>query len=86
MFYQKRQDYEPTEKVTLATIVFQTFVMLQLFNQINSRKVAASFPIKCGCYSAPNWTFWGLWVLTLGAQLLVVQYGGRYMRVVPLTW
>lgn len=33
------EEYEPTEKVTLYTIVFQMFVFCQLFNQINARKL-----------------------------------------------
>ena len=32
-------EYEPTEKVTLYTIVFQMFVFCQVFNQINARKL-----------------------------------------------
>lgn len=33
-----------------------------------------------------NWRFWAIWFTTLAAQLFIVEYCGRYMRVVPLSW
>jgi|Transcript_33357 magnesium-transporting ATPase (P-type) len=66
------------------TIIFQSFVFLQLFNQINSRKLGERdfnvFTKFCN-----NWMFIFITILTFAIQVLIVQYAGRYMSVVPLT-
>lgn len=86
-FYLPQDPFSPTHKVELYTIVFQTFVFMQFFNLVPSRKVTASvttwsvFADLC-C----NWVFWSVWICAFGAQVLVVQFGYRYIRVMPLTW
>jgi magnesium-transporting ATPase (P-type) len=75
---------EPTNKVTMYTIIFQAFVFLQLFNQINSRKLGErDFNVFSNFFN--NWMFLFITVLTFGIQVVITQYAGRYMSVVPLT-
>lgn len=73
-----------TEKVRMYTIIFQSFVFLQLFNQINSRKLGErDFNVFTNFFN--NWMFLFITVLTFGIQVVITQYAGRYMSVVPLT-
>lgn len=77
-------EFEPTNKVLMYTIVFQTFVFMQLFNQINSRKLGER---EFNVFSAfcNNFMFIFILILTFAVQMVIVEYGGRYMRAVPLT-
>ena len=64
------------------TLVFNSFVMMQLFNQLNSRQVSDSGNVLDGLVNAPLF----LWVL--GAEALlqagIVQWGGEAFSTVPL--
>lgn len=78
-------EQEPTSKVLMYSIIFQTFVFMQLFNQINSRKLGErEFNIFASFCN--NWLFIVITILTFAIQVVIVQYGGRYMRAVPLTY
>merc|ERR1712110_816021 len=73
-----------SQKCELYTIVFQTFVFMQLFNQINARKLGdREFNIFAGFFN--NWWFLCITVLTFVIQYAMVQYGGRPLRATPLT-
>ena len=76
---------DPSNKVEMYTICFQTFVFLQLFNQINSRKLGEK---ECNMFAQffNNWMFIAITLLTFGIQVVIVQFAGRFMSVVPLTW
>lgn len=77
-------EQEPTTKVLMYSIIFQTFVFMQLFNQINSRKLGErEFNIFSSFFN--NWLFIVITIATFAIQVVIVQYGGRYMRAVPLT-
>ena len=67
------------------TIVFQTFVFMQLFNEINSRKLGEKdFNIFANLCNSR--IFWLVWLGTFATQLAIVEFGGRYLRVCPLSW
>ena len=56
-------------------MVFQAFVFMQLFNQINARKLGANdYNVFAGFFN--NWMFLMICVLTFIIQTLMVQYGG----------
>lgn len=76
--------FAPTTKVEGYTIVFQTFVFMQLFNQINARKLGEK---EYNVFSAffNNWMFLLILVSTFAIQMLIVEFGGRYMRAYPLS-
>ena len=72
---------EPTSKLHTFTIVFQTFVFMQLFNMINSRtfdhcNVFESFFTSC--------FFPAFMIIVFAFQMLLVSFGGRLIRVYPL--
>ena len=78
-------EQEPTNKVLMYTIVFQTFVFMQLFNQLNSRKLGEKdYNIFADFFN--NWMFIIITIITFAVQMVIVEYGGRYMRAYPLTW
>lgn len=66
------------------SIFFNTFVMLQLFNEINSRKLKNE-ELNVFKDFTNNKLFILILLLTFGVQYLLISFGGRYMRVTPLT-
>ena len=76
--------YEPTAKVEGYTIVFQTFVFMQLFNQINARKLGEKeWNVFAEFFN--NCMFILILIGTFAIQMLIVEFGGRYMRAYPLS-
>uniref|UniRef100_A0A914I1I5 Calcium-transporting ATPase n=1 Tax=Globodera rostochiensis TaxID=31243 RepID=A0A914I1I5_GLORO len=65
------------------TIVFNTFVMMTLFNEINARKIHGEKNVFRGLFTNP--IFCVIWVFTIIVQFAVVQYGGRWFSTKPLT-
>jgi len=55
------------------TIIFNVFVLMQLTNELNTRKIRDELNIFNGAFR--NNLFWVIWVITLGAQILMVQVG-----------
>uniref|UniRef100_A0A7E4V3B7 Calcium-transporting ATPase n=1 Tax=Panagrellus redivivus TaxID=6233 RepID=A0A7E4V3B7_PANRE len=65
------------------TIVFNTFVMMTLFNEINCRKVHGERNVFK--YLSTNHMFIGIWISTFICQILIVQFGGPWFSTAPLT-
>lgn len=66
---------DETQKVIHFTFVFQIFVFLQLFNQINSRKIEES-ELNVFTYFFSNFAFILVWVIEWAVQISMVQVGG----------
>jgi len=66
------------------TMVFNTFVFLQVFNEINSRKVNLQKNVFEGMFTNP--IFVGIVFATIVVQVLIVQFGGFAIKTVPLEW
>ncbi|VDD92928.1 unnamed protein product, partial [Enterobius vermicularis] len=64
------------------TIIFNAFVLMTLVNEINSRKVHSERNVFKGLFT--NAIFCVIWVATLIAQVLIVQYGGAWVSTAPL--
>lgn len=67
------------------TLFFEIFVFLQLFNEVNARKLKKDeYNAFAGFWKNPLFLiiFWG----TLFVQILLVQTGGYAVRCTPLTW
>ena len=72
-----------TNKCVLYTMIFHAFVFMQVFNEINSRKLGdKDFNVFKGFFN--NWLFLFIILLTIGVQILMVQYGGLPVRCAPL--
>eukprot|EP01132_Coremiostelium_polycephalum_P002350 gene2350-2898_t len=64
------------------TIIFNTFVFMQLFNEINSRVLGNELnPFK---YFFNNPLFLGVLVFTVGIQIVFVTFGGEATSTAPL--
>lgn len=62
------------ERQQLNTLVFNTFVWMQIFNQWNSRRLDNKFNIFEGL--TKNWLFFGINTAMCGAQVLIIFVGG----------
>eukprot|EP00357_Protocruzia_adherens_P024550 CAMPEP_0114973420 /NCGR_PEP_ID=MMETSP0216-20121206/943_1 /TAXON_ID=223996 /ORGANISM="Protocruzia adherens, Strain Boccale" /LENGTH=200 /DNA_ID=CAMNT_0002333907 /DNA_START=430 /DNA_END=1032 /DNA_ORIENTATION=+ len=66
------------------TIFFNTFVFMQVFNEVNARKLKLDeFNIFKNFFN--NFLFLLIQGLTIAVQILLVQYGGIAMRCAPLS-
>lgn len=65
------------------TIVFNTFVLMQLFNEINSRKIHGEKNVFAGIYH--NVIFCSVVLGTFFCQILIVEVGGKPFSCTSLT-
>uniref|UniRef100_A0A671KGD0 Calcium-transporting ATPase n=1 Tax=Sinocyclocheilus anshuiensis TaxID=1608454 RepID=A0A671KGD0_9TELE len=61
------------------TIIFNTFVMMQLFNEINARKIHGERNVFDGIFRNP--IFCSIVLGTFAIQIVIVQFGGKRFRV-----
>jgi Ca2+-transporting ATPase len=66
----------------LGSMVFNTFVWCQLFNEINSRSVTGDFNIFKGIHK--NLYFIVIWICTAIAQVVLVEFGQLVFQTRPL--
>lgn len=71
----------PSKKLTL---FFNTFVFLQVFNEINSRKLYSAQVNVFGNFFN-NFMFLFVIILTTILQVTFVQFAGKYLKTVPLS-
>ena len=65
------------------TVFFCAFVMLQVWNLFNARRLGLNSSAFSGL--AENRWFTGIVILILVGQILMVQFGGSVLRTVPLS-
>ncbi|XP_076344355.1 plasma membrane calcium-transporting ATPase 2-like isoform X3 [Tachypleus tridentatus] len=65
------------------TIIFNTFVLMTLFNEINARKIHGERNIFEGLFTNP--IFYSILITTFGAQIIIVQFGGYAFSTSGLT-
>jgi Ca2+ transporting ATPase len=63
------------------TIIFNSFVWMQLFNEINCRNLNGEFNVFKGVFKNP--LFCGIWLSTSILQVLMVEFGSYAMSVSP---
>ncbi|KAK4654643.1 plasma membrane calcium [Podospora pseudocomata] len=61
------------------TLVFNTFVWMQIFNQWNNRRLDNQFNIFEGL--TKNWLFIGISAVMCGGQVLIIMVGGKAFRI-----
>ncbi|XP_026116030.1 plasma membrane calcium-transporting ATPase 3 isoform X2 [Carassius auratus] len=64
------------------TIIFNTFVLMQLFNEINARKIHGERNVFDGIFGNP--IFCSIVLGTFGVQIVIVQFGGKPFSCSPL--
>lgn len=79
----QNQDDDDTTPTKHYTIVFNTFVFLQLFNEINSRKIHDELNVFQGILK--NQLFLVIAFVQIFMQIIIVEYGGRAFGTTPLS-
>jgi magnesium-transporting ATPase (P-type) len=73
------------EKVQHFTMIFHTFVFMQVFNEINSRKLGEhEYNVFRGFFN--NLLFLFIIIFTIAVQCVLVEYGGQAVRTAPLSY
>ena len=67
----------------LATMVFNTFVWMQIFNEFNNRRLDNKFNIFEGIHR--NFWFIGINCIMVGGQIMIIFVGGRAFGITPIT-
>lgn len=73
----------PWDHGSMKTVVFNTFVFMQIFNQYNSRRIDNRLNILDGIWR--NKWFIGIQIIIIGGQVLIVFVGGRAFSVTRLS-
>lgn len=67
--------FKPTQHFTM---IFNAFVLMTLFNEINSRKIHGERNVFKGIFDNP--IFYGIWIVTLCLQ--VIEFPREFPRVI----
>lgn len=83
LYILKKDEYGESRHMTN---VFNIFVILQIFNMINARKINNEFNIFEGIFT--NKMFVGVWLAIVVLQIIIVEVGSTAMKVAPggLPW
>ena len=85
----RTEDMQPTDHLVHNTLMFQCFVMMNLFNMLNCRVVESAeepgYWVLEGLFR--NWWFLIVWLAEMNIQCLMVGYAGpgRVFQTTPLT-
>jgi Ca2+-transporting ATPase len=66
------------------TIIFNTFIWCQIFNEYSSRKFE-SVNMFAGLFESGHLLFWFVSIFTILAQIMLVEVGGEFVKTTPLT-
>ncbi len=70
--------------MTHFTIIFQTFIFMQIFNSINCRKLGMKeYNVFSGFFN--NWLFLMILGIEILVQLIMVEWFGSIVQATPLT-
>lgn len=67
----------------LSTVVFNTFVWMQIFNEFNNRRLDNKFNIFEGMFR--NYWFLGINAIMVGGQIMIIYVGGQAFGVTRLS-
>lgn len=70
-------------QLQLDTMIFNTFVWMQIFNEFNNRRLDNNFNIFEGMFK--NYWFLGINCVMVGGQVMIIFIGGIAIGVTPLT-
>lgn len=69
-------------QLQLDTIIFNTFVWMQIFNELNNRRLDNKLNVFEGMFR--NYWFLGINCIIVGGQILIIFVGGVALGVTPL--
>lgn len=70
-----------SEKLQLDTIIFNVFVWMQIFNELNCRRLDNTFNVFAGVHR--NWFFIFINLIMIGLQIAIVFVGDRVFDIDP---
>ncbi|PLB53973.1 calcium-translocating P-type ATPase [Aspergillus steynii IBT 23096] len=70
-----------SEKLQLDTIIFNVFVWMQIFNELNCRRLDNKFNVFAGVHR--NWFFIAINLIMIGLQIAIVFVGNRVFDIQP---
>uniref|UniRef100_A0A0D9XNX5 Calcium-transporting ATPase n=1 Tax=Leersia perrieri TaxID=77586 RepID=A0A0D9XNX5_9ORYZ len=73
----------PDSKTIINTLIFNSFVFCQVFNEINSREMQ-KINVFRGILS--NWLFIAIIAVTVAFQVVIIEFLGTFASTVPLNW
>ncbi|XP_022184432.1 plasma membrane calcium-transporting ATPase 1 isoform X1 [Nilaparvata lugens] len=73
--------FEPTQHYT---IIFNTFVIMTLFNEINARKIHGQRNVFKGVFT--NQIYCCIWIGTVFSQVLIVEFGDEVFSTIRLSF
>eukprot|EP01071_Lankesteria_metandrocarpae_P002134 Lankesteria_metandrocarpae@DN2101_c0_g1_i1.p1 len=78
--FSNDEDYQANWDITIGpsrhyTVLFNTFVMMQIFNLLNARKINNESSVFSGIFK--NYMWWLIAALVMTGQILLVEVGGR---------
>ncbi|CDS14494.1 hypothetical protein LRAMOSA06663 [Lichtheimia ramosa] len=82
--YAGPQLFGINDEAVLRTMVFNMFVFLQIFNEINCRRIDLSLNVFANI--THDWIFLLVQLLVILGQFLIVTFGGIAFRTTPLTF
>jgi len=82
--FQKFEKLINDQKKTIKTMVFNTFVYMQVFNEINCRVITNDLNVFKGIHK--NAYFYCIFFFVAIAQFFIVQYGGTIFQTIKLSW
>eukprot|EP01119_Soliformovum_irregulare_P015116 TRINITY_DN420_c0_g1_i1.p1 TRINITY_DN420_c0_g1~~TRINITY_DN420_c0_g1_i1.p1 ORF type:complete len:706 (-),score=251.71 TRINITY_DN420_c0_g1_i1:81-2198(-) len=68
--------------VLTSTIIFNTFVFCQIFNEFNARRLENEWNLFAGVWK--NYFFCVIWVITIAVQIVIVEVGGPVTQTTSL--
>jgi Ca2+-transporting ATPase len=72
---------DPNKQLELDTVIFNSFVWMQIFNIFNNRRLDNKLNVLEGIFK--NWFFIGIVVMIIGLQVMIVELGGRPFQIKP---
>ena len=75
-------NYGPERRLELNTIVFNSFVWMQIFNEFNNRRLDNKFNIFEGIHR--NFWFIGINCIMIGGQIMIIFVGGKAFQITRL--
>jgi Ca2+-transporting ATPase len=82
MHFVKAPGFLDYEDEVRRSVVFNTFVWMQIFNEFNNRRLDNKFNVLTGLHR--NWFFIGINIIMVGAQAVIANYGGVAFSIVPI--
>eukprot|EP00090_Calanus_glacialis_P005343 TRINITY_DN1414_c0_g1_i2.p1 TRINITY_DN1414_c0_g1~~TRINITY_DN1414_c0_g1_i2.p1 ORF type:complete len:1169 (-),score=188.50 TRINITY_DN1414_c0_g1_i2:1887-5393(-) len=64
------------------TMIFNAFVMMTLFNEINARKIHGQRNVFLGFFSNP--IYYVIWIATFVSQIVIIEFGGLIFSTTKL--